>query len=171
VFRYPRVISRFRSALAFALGLWCAGAGCMMVSYARATVMDNSDIPVTKSTGEDASSSMGSHACCKARRTKSKRNRQLAISHAGSLPSAVIGFRDVVLPLQSTPPDAVSCCPLTSGSFVQSRSSSSYDEDSQVSPPDALFFAFAHSEVSLRGGPPYRLSQDRTYLACCAFLI
>jgi hypothetical protein len=172
VHRNLKVTSRFRSALAFALSLWCAGAGCMMVSYARAAAMGDSDISVTKSTDfSRASSSMASHACCKARHKKSKRNEHLAPSREPSRLSTARGLREVVLPQESRSSNAVSCCPLTSGSFIQSRASSSYDKDSQLNPRNALSFACARSEFSLRAGPSRLINQDRMYLTGCAFLI
>jgi len=169
--RALKVTSRFRSALAFALSLWCAGAGCMMVSYARAAALGNSDISAINSTDFGGASSMASHACCKARHKKSKRNKNSALNREPSRLSGASGLREVVMPLESTSQNAVSCCPLTSGSFVQSRSASSGDEASQMNSGDTLFFAFARSESSLRPGPSRLINQDRMYLTSCAFLI
>src|ERR1043165_3959454 len=67
-----RVIASFkrlltlRSAIAFALMFWCAGAGCMMVSYARASMPDM-DAPEQSAKQSMDMSSMDAHACCKAR--------------------------------------------------------------------------------------------------------
>ena len=173
VHRDPKVISRLRSILAFALGLWCAGAGCMMVSYARASALANSEIAVSKSpetNSEHTSGSMGSHACCKARYAKSR--RQATNGGNDSWLRAVSSFQEVVLAREPTSSDAISCCPLTSGSFViQSRSVSSSDEGSPLGPSATLSAALTGSASSFRAAPLRLVSHDKTYLTCCAFLI
>jgi len=171
--RDPKATSRLRSILAFALSLWCAGAGCMMVSYARASAEGNSEIAVSKSletNSDHTSGSMGSHACCKARHAKAGRHGTNRGNDSWS--PAVASFQEVALPRESTPSDAVSCCPLTSGSFViQTRSVSSSDEGSSLGPSAALSVALAGSASSFRVSPLRLVSQDKTYLTCCAFLI
>ncbi|HXI61141.1 MAG TPA: hypothetical protein VNF70_00465, partial [Pyrinomonadaceae bacterium] len=78
-----------RSMMALALIFWCAGAGCMIVSYARASMTEAggpSNSADQMMTG--MSSSMDAHACCKAQH-RSKARRQLrAESPAGSKPPA-----------------------------------------------------------------------------------
>ena len=168
-----KVISRLRLALAFGLSLWCAGAGCMMVSYAHAAAIVNSEIPDSKfaQTGVgDASGSMGSHACCKARHSASKQDGNSSGKSTDSFSQAVTGFQ-VALPLEPASSDAVSCCPLTSGSFVVQSRSASGDEGSSLSTSDALTSILTSSGSAFRAIPLRLAVKTRTYLSCCALLI
>lgn len=170
VFAGPKSISRLRSAVAFALTLWCAGAGCMMVSYARAAAMT---VPAYQSPAQssvEAAASMGSHACCKARRGSSRGHLHSATGQTES--SAPPGFQQAALPGDPASSSATSCCPLTSGSFVtQSRSQSDDDSVLALSHNTALSFALTNSQVHFRAIPWRWFSQDRAYLTGCAFLI
>ena len=62
-----RILS-MRAGVAIALVFWCAGAGCMMVSYARSAMndMDGSAQSAEQSMAT-MSGSMDAHACCKAK--------------------------------------------------------------------------------------------------------
>lgn len=167
----PKTISKLRSALAFALMLWCAGAGCMIVSYARANATSSADLSASQSRGQafgEAPSSMGSHACCKARHSSSRR-------HAGSTTSrneSRRGLQQVALLGEPVSSVATSCCPLTSGSFVtQSRSQSDDDKVLALNHNDSPSFALTNSQTPFRAIPPRLLSQQRAYLTGCAFLI
>lgn len=166
----PKAISKLRSALASALALWCAGTGCMMVSYARAAALANSEVSVSKSPANNSGhASMGSHDCCKARRSSARRHS--TINRKYSRTRAVTIRRPVAPSLGTKSSNAASCCPLTSGSFViQSRSVSSSDEGSPLNRSELLSFGLSGSESSLRA-IPLRINQERTYLTCCAFLI
>jgi len=169
-----KVISRLRLALAFGLSLWCAGAGCMMVSYAHAAAIVNSEIPDSKfaQTGVgDASGSMASHACCKARHSASKQDGNSSGKSTDSFSQAVTGFQQVALPLEPASSDAISCCPLTSGSFVVQSRSASGDEDSSLSTRYALTSILTSSGSALRAIPLRLPVKTRTYLSCCALLI
>ena len=162
---YPdrKTISKLRSALAFVLTLWCAGAGCMIVSYARPAAMTSS-----QSLG-DAPSSMGSHACCKARHSSSRRNPGSTTSRNES--PSTSGFQQVALPVEPASSGATSCCPLTSGSFVtQSRSQSDDDKVLALNQIDSLSFALTNSQTPFRA-IPLRLLSKQAYLTGCAFLI
>ncbi len=165
----PKTISKLRSALAFLLTLWCAGAGCMIVSYARAAATSNADLSASQSRRQafgQAPSSMGSHACCKVRHSSSRRNAGSTISQNESLPV----FQQVAL--AEEPSGATSCCPLTSGSFViQSRSQSDDDKVLASRQSYSLSFALTNSQTQFRAIPLRLLSQDRAYLTGCAFLI
>ena len=160
---YPgrKIISKLRSAMAFVLTLWCAGAGCMIVSYARADAITSQQNP------GDAPS-MGSHACCKVRHSSSRRNAGSATSRNGSLPV----FQQVAIPREPASSGAASCCPLTSGSFVvQSRSQSDDDRVLALNHNDSLSFMLTNSQTPIRAIPLRLLSQEQAYLTCCAFLI
>src|SRR5260370_39661942 len=68
------IIGTSRRAIAIALTLWCAGAGCMIVSYAHGA-MTADDSAAAQSHGLSvASASMSNHACCKAHHSSAKRN-------------------------------------------------------------------------------------------------
>ena len=161
VYPDPKTISNLRSTLAFVLTLWCAGAGCMIVSYARAAAMTSQQNP------GDAPS-MGSHACCKVRHSSSRRNAGSTTSRNESLPV----FQQVALPREPASSGATSCCPLTSGSFLsQSRSQSDDDKVSTLNHNDSLSFASTNTQIPFRAIPLRLLSQEQTYLTGCAFLI
>src|SRR5260221_11135938 len=60
--------SNLQSVIAITLIVWCAGAGCMLVSYARTSMAESagpSDSVDHMMAG--MSSSMDAHACCKAK--------------------------------------------------------------------------------------------------------
>lgn len=168
----PKTISKLRSTLAFALTLWCAGAGCMIVSYARAGAMNNADLPASQSSGQslgDASASMGSHACCKARHSSARGHARVAASRTAS--TSLSGFEQAALP-EPVSSGATSCCPLTSGSFVnQSGSQSDDDKVLALSHIDSLSFALTNSQTPFRAIPLRLFNQERSYLTGCAFLI
>jgi hypothetical protein len=154
-------ILRFRSVIALALMLWCAGAGCMLVRSARATTADSE----TQSTSE-AEGSTGSHGSCHGSSRPAKARK--AHSNSGS----PAGVKRLSLPAMPTSSGAMSCCPLTSGSIVTA---------SRVQTNDDHLAAVSHDELSYlpfgtRGSAPLAIplrlpNQDQTYLRCCVFLI
>src|SRR5262249_2756207 len=106
-------------AAAIALIFWCAGAGCMMVSYAKTAMSEmDSSAAIDAPAMAHMSGSMDGHACCKARRKGAKR------SATADSPNEFIQF-NTPEPVQST---AMNCCPLTSGSIVVASRSTSNDE-------------------------------------------
>ena len=155
--------------MALALIFWCAGAGCMIVSYARASMTaaggpsDSSDQMMT-----GMSSSMDAHACCKAQHRSQARRQLRAESPAGSKPLAA----DLLaLPATPTQSGAMSCCPLTSGSIVIGSRSQSDDH------ANILDEAGSSSLLLIKSNPPplavpLRLpDRANAYLLDCAFLI
>ena len=150
-------------ALAIALMLWCAGAGCVLVSSAQAAGVSAGDSALADSM--NAGGMGGSeHAACHA---KQGRRAQKEASSRSQLTKAVEP-RNFPRPGRS---DAMSCCPLVNGSFVTSSRSQSHDEASVIS---------AHNRTSLAltnafSAPliiPLRLpNQHHLYLRGCAFLI
>jgi hypothetical protein len=164
-----KIISRLRSALATALVVWCAGAGCMMVSYAHGMAMSSADAPNIRSRSggwEQASGSVGAHDCCKARHGSERRGAS-STNHASSPYSANLEELSEVPPS----PDAMSCCPLTSGTFVVSgRQSISYENVSAVQGAGAG--PIVKSAAVDFPPMPLRLpNQNQTYLRGCVFLI
>ncbi len=168
--KFPRPsIKKMRSALAVALTLWCAGAGCLVVSYAHVAVMAAELRSVAEeSARHEVSGSMSSHACCKARHASAQKS--YAQSHTRRLePSQTLG--QIALPENPVPSGAASCCPLTSGSFVSAARVSS---DSNVSLPatrDTRSLELSDLEGAPVDGPLRLPNQEHTYLRCCSFLI
>jgi hypothetical protein len=168
-----KAISTLRSTLAFALMLWCAGAGCMVVSYAHGAAMstaDNAAAQSVKQTLGGASAGAGSHACCKAHHSSSKIGA--AASHSSSRLESFTGFLQVALPEAPAPSGATSCCPLTSGTFVPaSRAESNNDKASIAGQSDSFPLTLTNSPAALRAFPLRLPDRNQTYLRGCVFLI
>ena len=157
-----KVISRFRLALAAVLSLWCAGAGCLLVSYARAAAITDAERSDPKRQGVTTQSSMG-HSCHGARQEPTRRH---------STSDRKTGNQSSALPMGPAPADTISCCPLTSGSFVvQSRSNSTEDEGLSLNQSEALPFGVSISESTFRASPLRWPGHHKAYLTGCAFLI
>jgi hypothetical protein len=140
----------------------------MMVSYARGATMSAAAANAeSKSAGlGQVSGSAGAHSCCKARHA-SERRLTSSPNHASSRDSA--GLEE----LSEVPPssDAMSCCPLTSGTFVISgRQSISNENISAVQGAGAD--PIVNSAAVDFSVMPLRLPiQNQTYLRGCVFLI
>jgi len=163
-------IKKMRSVLAVALTLWCAGAGCVIVSYAHAAEMNGGDpASSAKSNFSGASASVMAHACCKARHS-SKRSADARRPNSHS--ESFTGFQQITLPAAPSPSGSMSCCPLTSGSFVvASRTQSKADAASALLQKDSLSLAIKNSQTAPRAYPLRLPNQEQTYLRCCVFLI
>jgi hypothetical protein len=167
-------LRKFRSAIAFALVLWCAGAGCMLVSYAHSAAMsgpDPSHAPSGKKSWSGLSASVSTHSCCKARHGSSKRTAE-----AGTQPStradSATNVEQVSLTETPAPSGVMSCCPLTTGSFVVSSRTQSNDTNTAVlAQNDSLSFALRNPRPAPLANPPRLSDQKQTYLRCCVFLI
>jgi hypothetical protein len=160
------VISKLRSTLSFALVFWCAGAGCLMVSYARGAAMDGS-APSSERQSSDRLHSMGAHECCKARHFRSKARS----FQTDSISGASTDFREALLPAAPIDSGVTSCCPLTSGSFISASATKSDNEN----PANASQRAAALLGTIRLVAPPALIrrlpDQNQTYLRSCAFLI
>ena len=149
-------------ALAIALMFWCAGAGCMMVSYAKGA-MPEIDSPA----GTDAravrhgSGAMDAHACCKAKRRGAKR------SAAAQSNPGVFTLEIPLLPQGN----AMSCCPLTTGSIVVASRSQSNDKASALPPTDSSAFKLLASHQKPVAVPLRLPNRADSYLLDCTFLI
>ena len=164
-------ISRFRSTIAVALALWCAGAGCMLASYAHVAAMSGANLAdghSNKSKLSDVSASAGAHSCCKAHRSSSRRTagqRESNLQFSRSL-------QQVALPDMPDSSGATSCCPLTSGSFVAtSRSQLSDDNASQADQGGSSSLTLTNAQPTHRFDPLRLPDQNQTYLRGCVFLI
>jgi hypothetical protein len=162
------VLRKLRSAITFGLMLWCAGAGCMIVSYARGTAM--SEAGAASSSGADwghVSGSKGAHDCCKARHKSERRVASSMTDHA--LSSESLANLEGLKVANSS--NGMSCCPLTSGTFVvNARQRISYDHASVSPGPEAVSALIRFTATPL-AVPLRLLNQNQTYLRGCVFLI
>ena len=151
--------SKPSKVLAIALMLWCAGAGCIMVSYARAAETETAAAESASPAAEDMAGMPACHA-------KHKKNRKVTTSKTST--NASVGQLNLPSPVRS---GAMNCCPLTSGSIAAtSRSQSNSpapalaNTGSQL--PDSFISRTAPVPVPLR-----LPNRARSYLLDCAFLI
>jgi hypothetical protein len=159
-----------RSVMALALIFWCAGAGCMIVSYARASMTEagGPSNSVDQVMAGMSSSMDAAHACCKAQHRSKNRSQLRAESPASS---EFLAANLLALPSTPTQSGAMSCCPLTSGSIVVGSRSQSDDH------ANALDEAGSSSLLLIKSNPPplavpLRLpNRANAYLLDCAFLI
>ena len=163
---------KFRSVLAFGLVLWCAGAGCILISYAHGAAMSSADSTHSEKNWGSITASAGSPDCCKARHSSSKRNTRGALAHTESTPQFSAGFEQVALPELPAPPGATSCCPLTSGSFVTaSRVQLSNSNLSVMARTISLPPALTNSELAPLDHSIHLPNLNQTYLCDCVFRI
>ena len=158
-----RILS-LRAGVAIALMFWCAGAGCMMVSYARSAMSEtNSPAQVAEQSMATMSASMDVHACCKAK------HKSLARAHSQKR-SVTSDLSEFTL-TEPAPSGAMSCCPLTSGSIVVGSRSQTNDHASELAQTDSASLKLTNSNQA-RVAIPLRLpNRARSYLLDCAFLI
>lgn len=166
-----KAISRFRSTLAVALTLWCAGAGCLLVSYAHVAAMSGANLADSHSNKRklsDVSASIGGdHACCKARHSSSRRTD----SQRESRLQSSLSFQQVALPDVPDSSGATSCCPLTSGSFVVTSRSQLSDDSASPADQRGSFSLTLTNLQPARFDPLPLPDQNQTYLRGCVFLI
>ena len=156
--------AKMSKALAIALMFWCAGAGCMMVSYAQGAMreMDSSD-GMDMSSMTHMSGSMDAHACCKAKRKNARRSQAVSQSKFSE-------FKEFTVPAPAQSA-AMSCCPLTSGSIIFASRSNGNDDASVLSNTDSSTCKLSSSNQK-PVTPPLRLpNRAHSYLLDCAFLI
>jgi hypothetical protein len=160
--RTGKLIRKLRVAVAFSLALWCAGTGCVLVSYAHSATMSRANPGGPKSLGS-ATASAGSHDCCKARHPALKRT-----ARSQTIPD---GIEQVAVPESSAPDGARSCCPLTSGSFVAASRNSSNESNLSSVTQDLLPPAIAEKRAAPAEYPLHWPNQNKAYLLDCVFLI
>jgi hypothetical protein len=155
---------KFSKALAVALILWCAGTGCMVVSYARGAM---SETDLTASSVEPPmphmSASMDAHACCKAKHRALK-------SHDPAKLSTQVEFTQLATSLP-TPTGAMSCCPLTSGSIVVASRSQTNDNATELTQPGSCSLKLISSNQTPVAVPLRLPNRALSYLLDCTFLI
>jgi hypothetical protein len=160
--------------MAFALILWCAGAGCMLVTYAHDAAMSGAEASYAQSGGMgwgNVSASMDRHGGCTARQASAKRAGMTA-SKTPSRSESTSDFGQVALPEAPSPSGVMSCCPLTSGSIVIAARTYANDANaSALAQGDSLSLALRNSQPAPRAYPLRLPDHDQTYLRCCVFLI
>ena len=133
----------------------------MMVSYARATM---SDMDAAKAAEQSmAMTSMDAHACCKAK------HRSLNKVHSPKV-TVASDLQEFTLPA-SAPSDAMSCCPLTSGSIVVASRSQTNDHASELARTDSSSLKLESSNQTPVAIPLRLPNRAGSYLLGCAFLI
>jgi len=150
-----------RSVMALALIFWCAGAGCMMVSYARGAMPE---MNTPQSAQQSMTTMMDAHACCKARHGSAKHSANSFTKSDG------LERMQEALPASSSS-DAMSCCPLTSGSIVIASRSQSNDDNSVLNHTSSSSLQLTKTNPSILAVPLRPPNRARAYLLDCAFLI
>jgi len=155
---------KFRSIVALALMFWCAGTGCMIVSYARAAAISEA----SQGAAARATTSLAAHACCKARHKAKK--RKAGVDSSSESRSAQAGLMYVRL-RTPVPANSMSCCPLTTGAIVAGLRVRSTDDASAFSHASSILFASTDSNPAPHVIPLRLPNRARSYLLDCAFLI
>jgi hypothetical protein len=162
-----RKVLRLRLLIAVALIGWCAGAGCLTVSYARSAMAEIEDsAQALEQSMSGSPKSADAHACCKARHKSLKRT---TIASPAGLDSAEQS--QLTLPSTPAPGNAMRCCPLTSGNMLVGSRYQSH-ENSLAAAQNISSIVFLNSFIPKPVAVPLRLpSRDQSYLLGCAFLI
>ena len=166
-------LKKIRVVVAFALAFWCAGTGCMLVSYAHGAALGN-DLDTGHSAHHKLAglSASAGHNCCKARHSSSRKNSDAAAKLTQAVSEASAGLAEIILPESPSPSGAMGCCPLTSGSFVVASRASAHDESDSVATNESTAFLSLTESGRAPVSIPLRLpNQNQTYLRCCVFLI
>jgi hypothetical protein len=138
----------------------------MMVSYARAAATDDSSVAGMMHEAMAGAMSMDAHACCRARRSTSKRHH--ARSESESLSP---DLNLLTTPSTPTQTGVMNCCPLTSGSIVVSSRSQSNDRTTIHQQTDSSSLLLVKSDPSPLAVPLRLPNRSHSYLLDCAFLI
>jgi hypothetical protein len=115
-----------------------------------------------------ASGSMGTHDCCKARH-KSERPAASSMMEHASFSEFLANLEGLAeLPNSS---NAMSCCLLTSGTFVVNGRQRISNHDASESPAAKAVSALTSFAATPLATPLRLLNQNQTYLRGCVFLI
>ena len=149
-------------ALAVALLLWCAGAGCVLVRSAQGSGVSAGDSALADSTnpGEMGGSK---HAACHAKQSQKagKTSRRSQLTKA-------VEQRDFPRPGRS---DAMSCCPLVNGLLLTSSRGQTHADAGIVAINNSPSLAITNSPPAPLDVPLRLPNQHHLYLRGCAFLI
>lgn len=167
--KFPsNITGKLRSALALALILWCAGTGCILVSYANSTAIGGTGSSPAQI--EDLASS-NSNSSCHAQHASQKQNDPTQ-KGTNATSEKSTGSEQITLPENRDPFGSMSCCPLAVGKFVVASRAHS-DEANTATPALGELSSLSLKDFDLAPHvyPPRLPDQDRTYLRCCVFLI
>ena len=178
--RFFSAIRIVRVALALAVALWMAGAGCLlgcqnMIASAAASHGDSMGTSLTPPhsfktvQAGDACASMQSHDCCArhgARQTASKPQAKAAVE----LKSAAL--RSVTGAVEFGPTSTMMDCPLAvnaTAALAKARPDTSPTALAHTSAARPL--RLLQEQASALSAPPLLPNRGHTYLRCCVFLI
>ena len=143
----------------------------MLVGYAHSAAMHQMSPGQTGGQSFAGLSAAVGHDCCKARNSSSKRSAGTANRRRWRSEFST-GLKEIALPTNSAPSGAMSCCPLTSGSFVvASHTRANEANESVLAHGNDLPLSLAKSNAAPLATPLRLPSQNQTYLRCCVFLI
>ena len=151
--------SKLTKALAIALMFWCAGAGCMMVSYARA----GDKVTAVADSGSSASEEMAAVPACHAHKQKTRKAKTSKATTADT-----VGQFNLPTPSRS---GAMSCCPLTTGSIAPASRSQSNSSAPAVTHPDFQLPNLINTQTAPVAVPLRLPNRAHSYLLDCSFLI
>lgn len=182
-----------RSALATALMLWFAGAGCTFVTYAHGVMSaTNGDVPGApachsqksasdvaheKSTAadhgalpvdDDAIVVVSGHSCCKSQ----PQSAEAGVGQPGT-GNAILGIGMLPAKLGGLPPPsgAMSCCPLMNAATAVVAKPRVNDATAAAVESTTLPALLNHTSTAPLRAPLRLPNRGHTYLRCCAFLI
>jgi hypothetical protein len=148
-------LGKFGKLLALVLVFWCAGTGCMLVSYATAFGTPVADLAPASSDG------MRGAPSCHAQRQKSPKT---AFKKAST---ASVWQVDLPAPFRSP---AMSCCPLTSGSIAVAYRPQSHNPPALTN-SESQILKLNDPRTAPVAAPMRRPKRVHSYLLDCAFLI
>src|SRR5438128_10144021 len=93
-----RSIAKLRTAIALALARWCAGVGCMLVSYAHGAAMSHDQMMSAGHSGLQSFAGLSAtvgHDCCKARHSSSKRSAGIAANRTSVRTESATGLEEI----------------------------------------------------------------------------
>jgi len=176
--RFFSAIRFVRVALALAVALWMAGAGCLlgcenMIAAAAnhsdsATSLTPSHSLTTVATG-DACASVQSHDCCAkhgARRTVSKTSAKATVRSKSDASTSVTGAVDF------GPTSTMMDCPLAvNATAALSKAKPDTSPTALAHTSAAQRLPLLQEQASALSAPRLLLNRGHTYLRCCVFLI
>ena len=177
--RFFSAIRFVRMALALAVALWMAGAGCLlgcenMIAAAAnhgdsvGTSLTPSNSLTTVATG-DACASVQSHDCCAkhgARRTVSKTSAKATVKSKSHASTSVTGA------VEFGPTSTMMDCPLAvNATAALSKAKPDTSPTAVAHTTAARRLPLLQEQASALSAPPLLPNRGHTYLRCCVFLI
>ena len=157
------IVSRLRPAIAVALMLWCAGTGCVVVSYAHAAAMTAAE-PKTAESVMESTEIKASHHDCHAAHLQKNLKPALSKFAAGD------AIEQIGLPAPASS-SSMSCCPLASGSIATASRAQTNVDAGVITTDSSHDFSFTNSHSAPLDVPLRLPNKAQTYLRGCVFLI